>query len=212
MGDGTAGTASRLGRPRQVEDEAVFAAMGRVLLRTGWARMTVSRIAAELGITPAALRQRFGAKHELFAAFYAWHTERLKAEAALPPDGDGSALDALFAEARASVAFIETPDQMRNAMSPMAEIGETPGMRRMTEERLAAALERMTALLERARDRGEISRADPAALARQLRNCLLGTSMAWSVAGGRPITDEVTETVEQVLAPYRHPQKGTSNR
>lgn len=195
----------KLGRPRQVEDEAVFAAMATVLLRTGWAHMTVQRIAAEVGVTPAALRQRFGAKYELFAAFYAWHTDRLKEAAAAGPaeDDDGPVVETLVAQARASVAGIETPEQMRNAMSPFTEIALTPEMRRMAGERFEAATARAAALLERARDRGEITGADPADLARRLRDAQMGASLAWAITGGRPIADELAETVERLLAPYR---------
>lgn len=194
----------KLGRPRQVEDEAVFAAMATVLLRTGWAHMTVQRIAAEVGVTPAALRQRFGAKNALFAAFYAWHTDRLKEAAAGPPEDDGGpVVDTLVAQARASVAGIETPEQMRNAMSPFTEIALTPEMRRMATERFDAAIERAAALLERAQARGELTGADPADLARRLRDAQMGASLAWAITGDGPIADELAETVERLLAPYR---------
>jgi AcrR family transcriptional regulator len=192
---------ARVGRPRRVEDEQVFAAMAAVLLRVGWARMTTNQVAAEVGVTPAALRQRFGGKRDLFAAFYAWHTRRLRADAAAPP-GAGSALDTLRATVRGSVAGIATPAQMRHAISPWTEVGEAPDIQRMTGERFAAALDQTTALLERAQEQGEIAGADPARLARQLRDCLLGTSLVWSVAGTRPVAEELADTVEQVLAPY----------
>lgn len=194
-------TRPRLGRPRQVEDEAVFDAMAKVLLRVGWARMTTGQVAAELGVTPAALRQRFGAKRELFTAFYAWHTERLESSRDEPPH-EGSALDALRAMASQSVGFIETPEQMRHAMSPLIEFEDDPAIQRMTRTRFAAGVERTTALLERAVANGEISCADPGALAKQLQNCLVGTSLVWSFDAGRPIADEVSDMVEQVLAPY----------
>lgn len=195
------GRTRRLGRPRKVEDEAVFAAMATVLLRVGWARMTMGQVAAELGVTPAALRQRFGAKRELFAAFYAWHTERLKPRLDDPPD-DGSALDALRSQVRQSVEFIKTPKQMRHVMSPLTELGNDPDIQRMTREQLAAGVEHTTALLDRARANGEITCADPAGLARRLQNCLVGTSLVWSLGAERPITDEMKDTVEQMLAPY----------
>ncbi|QWF83295.1 TetR/AcrR family transcriptional regulator [Amycolatopsis sp. CA-230715] len=192
---------SALGRPRQVEDEAVFDAMAKVLLRVGWARMTTGQVATEVGVTPAALRQRFGAKRELFAAFYAWHTERLESGRD-EPSREGSVLDALRAMARESVGFIETPEQMRHAMSPLIEFEDDPAIARMTRARLASAVKRTTALLERAAANGEITCADPGALAKQLQNCLVGTSLVWSFDADRPIVDEAMDMVEQVLAPY----------
>lgn len=203
-------TTAKLGRPRQVEDDVVFMAMTTVLLRTGWSRMTVHQIAAELGVTPAALRQRFGAKRDLFLAFYRWATERLKAGVHQLPEGDGPPLDVIATMARLSVAPIETPEQMRNAMSPLTEIGESPEMRRIAAERFAAALTQTTELLERALARGDIVGADPPRLAVQLQNCLIGTSLVWSVTGAGTITDAVTEAVERTLAPYRGPAEETA--
>ena len=117
-----------------------------------------------------------------------------------------------FAQARASVAGIETPEQMRNAMSPMAGTGPKPDLWRMTGERLEAALVRTTALVERAQARGEISGADPADLARRLRDGLMGTSLAWALTGERPVGDELAETVERLLAPYRNEGDGAHER
>ncbi|HEY3681977.1 MAG TPA: hypothetical protein VGL93_03010 [Streptosporangiaceae bacterium] len=196
------GRTAKLGRPRRVEDEAVFAAMASVLLRTGWARMTVQAVAAEVGVTPAALRQRFGARKDMFTAFYAWHTELLKEAAAEPPADDGPVVEVLAAQARASVAGIESPEQMRNAMSPFTEVELTPGLLRMAGERFAAAADQTAALLDAAQRRGEIAGADPADLALRLRDCLMGASLAWSMTGGRPIGDVMAETVERMLAPY----------
>ncbi|MFG2226519.1 TetR/AcrR family transcriptional regulator [Streptomyces sp. NPDC048644] len=190
-----------MGRPRQVEDEAVFAAMGTVLLRVGWARMTMSEIAAELGVTPAALRQRFGAKRELFAAFYDRHTEQLKPGGDDPPH-DGSALDALRAMVRRSVAFVETPEQMRHAMSPLTEAGQDSDLQRMTRERFVAGVRHTTTLLELAHANGEITCSDPAGLARQLQHCLVGACLVWSFAAERPIADEALDAVGRTLAPY----------
>lgn len=198
---------ARLGRPRRVEDEAVFAAMATVLLRTGWARMTVQAVATEVGVTPAALRQRFGARNAMFAAFYAWHTERLKEFAAEPSSTTGSAVETLVTEARASVAGIETPVQMRNAMSAFTEIEVTPALLKMARERFATAVDRSAALLDRAQREGEIAGADPRDLARRLRDALMGASLAWSVTGGPPIGDEMEETVRRLLAPYRDHRK-----
>jgi AcrR family transcriptional regulator len=55
-------------RRRKAEDADVFAAMVRVMLRVGPAELTPSAIAAEAAVTPGALVQRFGSKHDLLHA------------------------------------------------------------------------------------------------------------------------------------------------
>ncbi|WP_227999708.1 TetR/AcrR family transcriptional regulator [Nocardia australiensis] len=195
--------AAKLGRPRRVEDDVVFAAMATVLMRVGLARLNVNLVAEEVGVTPAALRQRFGSKRELLAAFHAWGTRQIREISAGQPAPDGSALDALREMIRESVAFVTTPAQIANSMSVFTEVGEDPDLRRVLDERFTLAIDRSTALLDHALYHGEIEGADAAVLARQLHYCLLGASVAWSVSGRRPIGDELVDAADQLLAPYR---------
>ncbi len=52
-------------RPRKASDNEVFGAAMRVMSRVGPADLTLSAIAAEAGLTPGALVQRFGSKQRL---------------------------------------------------------------------------------------------------------------------------------------------------
>src|SRR5262252_9203720 len=55
-------------RRRKAEDDDVFAALVRVMLRRGPSELTLREIAAEAGITAGALVQRFGSKRALLLA------------------------------------------------------------------------------------------------------------------------------------------------
>ena len=55
-------------RRRKAEDDEVFAALVRVMLRCGPAELTLAAIAAEAGVTASALVQRFGSKRALLLA------------------------------------------------------------------------------------------------------------------------------------------------
>lgn len=199
--------APKLGRPRQVEDDAVFAAMAEVLLRVGWSRLSLNLVASEVGVTPAALRQRFGSKRDLLVAFHAWATRSAREVQPASPSRDESPLDILRAMIRGSVVSTRTPERMLNAMSVFTLVGSDPELRRLTRQRFEAAVGRTAALLDEAARRGEIAGIDAEPLARQLQNCLLGTALTWSVSGrtkGRhPVGDELVAAAEQVLAPYR---------
>ena len=52
-------------RPRKASDAEVFAAAHRVMSRLGPGQLTLGAIAAEAGLTPGALVQRFGSKRGL---------------------------------------------------------------------------------------------------------------------------------------------------
>lgn len=211
----SSGTA-RLGRPRQVEDAALFEAMAEVLLRVGWSRLSLSLVASEVGVTPAALRQRFGSKRDLLVAFHAWGTRVVRDAGPSSPRPDESPLDVLRAMIRGSVASTRTPERMLNAMSVFTTVGADPELRRLTRQRFEVAVDRTASLLDEAIRRGEIDGIDAQSLAGQLQNCLLGAAIAWSVSGRvkgrRPVGDELVAAAEQTLAPYlagRRPTRTT---
>ncbi|MFC7728173.1 TetR/AcrR family transcriptional regulator [Actinomadura keratinilytica] len=58
-----------MARPRTTSDEAILQATGRALLRHGPGRLTLGGVAAEAGLSPATLVQRFGSKRGLLLAF-----------------------------------------------------------------------------------------------------------------------------------------------
>ena len=74
-------------RPRKASDEEVFAAVYRVMNRLAPAQVTLTAIAAESGVTPSALVQRWGSKRALLlevtrraAGGTADYLERIRAE------------------------------------------------------------------------------------------------------------------------------------
>src|ERR1700744_5800454 len=54
-----------MARPRRISDEAVLAGALRVMFRKGPAEFTLAAVAAEVGIAPPTLVQRFGDKRGL---------------------------------------------------------------------------------------------------------------------------------------------------
>ena len=55
-------------RPRTVSDQAILAATARVIGDLGPAKLTLARVASEVGLAPATLVQRFGSKRGLLLA------------------------------------------------------------------------------------------------------------------------------------------------
>ena len=58
----------RRGRPRLVDDDALLGAALHAFAANGFDAMSVRSLNAELGLSHAAVSQRFGTKEELFAA------------------------------------------------------------------------------------------------------------------------------------------------
>src|SRR5262245_18011029 len=129
---------ARLGRPRQVEDDAVFTAMARVLNRVGWPRLSLALVAQEVHVTSGALRQRFGSKHGLLVAFNAWVLTALpaQAEAAAAEGGAGSPLERLRRLFFGWVGPYASREQLANALTAITEAARDPVLRRQVEARL----------------------------------------------------------------------------
>src|SRR5512139_2801160 len=88
----------KMPRPRRISDEAVLAGALRVMLRTGPAEFTLAAVAAEAGIAPSTLVQRFGDKRGLILRALAQDNGAFAAAIAQAPRTRGrAAVIGLFA-------------------------------------------------------------------------------------------------------------------
>jgi AcrR family transcriptional regulator len=200
---------TRIGRPRQVEDEAVFTAMTHVLLRVSWPRLTLAHVAREVGVTPAALRQRFGSKHALLVAFYAWGTLRLHdslvAATSSVASSTISSLTTLSTLVLSWVDVFVTPEAVANGLAAYPEVNRDPKLRRLARERSELVQRHFQTLLEAAHARGELCGGDAERIAWHLQASLLGVFMLWSIAADGDLRDRVQESLDLWLAPHRLP-------
>ncbi len=80
-----------MARPRRITDEAVLAGALKVMFRTGPAELTLSAVAAEVGIAPPTLVQRFGDKRGLILRALAQDNDEFAAVIAEAPRTRGRA-------------------------------------------------------------------------------------------------------------------------
>src|SRR5215831_8245675 len=73
-------------RPRTVSDDQIFAATARAVTRLGPTRLTLADVADEVGLSAAALVQRFGSKRGLLLAFVSTPDELANSVAFLQMD------------------------------------------------------------------------------------------------------------------------------
>lgn len=141
------------GRPRGAgTDERILEAAWRLMSQVGYARMSMDGVAAEAGVTKPTIYLRYCSKEQLATAAVAAARERSDA---VPDTGDTRA--DLIAQLRRFQGGASRPYGMSLIGTVLAEEHETPQLlRHFREDVVAPRRELFRAILERARDRGEV--------------------------------------------------------
>jgi AcrR family transcriptional regulator len=170
------------GRPREARiDAAVGEAVHELLARDGYAGTTIERVAAHAGVGRGAVYRRWRSKAEMvFAAVV--HS------ADLPTPVDSGTLEGDLVALAERIADLTGTDHARAALAGLvAEMAGDPELARALEDRMFAAKRRYLALiLERARARGELGRADPELVRRLLVGPIALTPLFAPTAQPRP--------------------------
>jgi AcrR family transcriptional regulator len=115
----------QLGRPRVMSDDAIYLAGLQVLAVHGSDGITLGRVAKVLGVTPAAVRQRFGSKRGLLVEMSKRRIAQTERRFASARAAYSSPLEALQAAFVAELDQIGEPQQVANAFSAYtANIGD----------------------------------------------------------------------------------------
>jgi len=190
-------------RPRTVSDEQILAAAMTAIGRHGPARLTLAHVAQEVGLSPAALVQRFGSKAGL-----------LRAAASRGSDRAGEVFDRIRANAssptaaliEAMVAFgggIATQEEMANHIGMLQLDLSEPELLEQVVAQARTLRGHMERLLEEARAAGELDVGDPVDLAETVYTVYNGALVTWAIAGSGPLADWIRDRIRRVLAPYR---------
>ena len=190
-------------RPRKVSDEEIHAAAYRTMERVGPGELTLAAIAAEAGVTAAALSQRFGSKRQLMLS--------LSAGAA---DSAGSMIRALGEKHRSPLAAV------REYAECMAHLAPSPAaMARnlaylqidLTDDEFREQLARqaratragLQELLAKAVIAKELAPGtDVGALARTLEVAINGSLLTWAFYQEGTAARFLRRSADAVLAPY----------
>lgn len=120
-------------RPRRISDEAVLAGALSVMFRTGPGEFTLAAVAAEVGIAPPTLVQRFGDKRGLILRALAQDNGEFAAAIAEAPTARGRAsVLALFA---LLTPEIQDPDVLATGLLWLREDFRDPGLNALARER-----------------------------------------------------------------------------
>lgn len=192
------------GRPRTRTDAQVHAATMRVLGRHGPARMTLAHVAAEVGLAPSTLAERFGSKRDLLLAASraaavgvgeGFDAERARRSA--PLEVLPAALVELARPVRTRAAFA-------NHLAALELDVADPDFRRVAARHATALRREIHTTLVDAAAAGELApAADLDGLSRAVHVAYNGALVTWAVGGSGPLADSLRADLEAVLAPWR---------
>lgn len=206
----TAGTPPRKpGRPRTVTDDAIYAAAVGVLADHGLAGLTLGRVAERLGVTAAAVRQRFGTKDGLLAEVARRRTSGVGECFAVAARSQPTSLQALEAALLSRVEGLDEPRRLANSISTYVDSATDPSLQAHFRDELGGMEDGVLELLHRAHGDAEIDRLPTPALASTVFAAFEGVVTLWAIAPRGFLRDRVHEVLEIVIGtPFEPARRG----
>jgi AcrR family transcriptional regulator len=190
-------------------DAAILRAAAEVIGQTGPARFTLAAVAAEVGLAPATLVQRFGSKRGLLLALARQSAADAEAGAgAVAAPGrarqqHGSALAALTALAVGRLAPMTTPDRFANHLAFLCLDLTDPELYEPALAVHQAYGRAIAALVQDAVAAGELRAGTPAGpLTRSIQTVIAGAGLTWALDREGTLPDRVVTGIGAVLAAY----------
>ncbi|WP_232248513.1 TetR/AcrR family transcriptional regulator [Streptacidiphilus rugosus] len=186
-----------------MDDSAILAAAVRVMGRTGPARLTLALIAAEVGLVPGTLVQRFGSKRGLLLALSEASLRASERGCAEIRAAHDTPLDALAALVADTMGAVTTPEEYANHLAFLcADLGD--------EEFRALALafhqvqdRAVRALVDDAVASGGLRpETEVATLAATVQAAVAGAGLLWAIDRRGTFAARRREALDAVLAPH----------
>jgi AcrR family transcriptional regulator len=190
-------------RRRKVSDDEVFHAAQRAMKQRGPHELTLADIAAEAGITPGLLVQRFGSKRELLLAL----SERFSRSAPAVFAGLNAAhpepLEALRAYGACMADLASTPDALSRNLAYLQIDLTDEAFRAHLLANARATRREIESLLRAAMAAGQLRKdVDPRRLARAIEAVISGSLMSWACYREGAAEAWIRQDVDAVLEPH----------
>lgn len=190
-------------RPRKVSDDDVFAAAHRAMAARSPADLTLADIAAEAGVTSAALVQRFGSRRALLLALCARFSDGSAEFVASLRAAAPSALAAVRAYAECMAGMAATPETAARSVAWLLVDLTDPDFHVHLQRHAAATRGGLAEIVREAVASGELAAStDAAALARTIDTVVCGSIVGWATFRAGSARDWIVADVEAVLAPH----------
>lgn len=191
-------------RPRKASDAEVMEATRRVMMAVAPGEVTLGRIAAEAGVTPAALVQRFGSKRGLMLAVMAEFSGSAPAQFRELRAAHPSPLAALRAYAAAHARMADSPHMLAHHLAYLQLDLTDPEFHAHLSAHAGEARDGLRRLIADAAAAGElVGDLDVDVPTRAVQAALNGSLFVWATLREGSAEDWVRGDVDAVLAPYR---------
>jgi AcrR family transcriptional regulator len=190
-------------RPRETSDAQLFAATARVMLRRAPAQLTLADVAAEAGVVPATLIQRFGSKRNLLLKTCKSGTADVAAQFSAARRRYKSPLKTLVELYVECSGFAATPEAMANGLAYLQNDLTDPDFRAITLALFEGMREETRKLLDEAVAARELVKCDTAGLARCMQQLNRGSMVDWAVFRKGTLGGWLRRDLEVLLKPYR---------
>lgn len=196
-------SSGRIGRPRKVSDDEVFAGAYKAMQRLGPSELTLSDIAAEAGVTAGALVQRFGSKRALLLRIAEQFSGGTAAMFAQLRREHGSPLAAIRAYADCMAGMAATPETLIRNLSYLQIDLTDPAFRKHFADSARATRGELRQLIREAIKAGElVASTNPKQLARTIEAIIGGSMLSWAHYQQGPAAKWIRDDLNAVLKPY----------
>jgi AcrR family transcriptional regulator len=199
-------------RPRETSDDAILEATQRAMSRYGPARLTLAHVAAEAGVAPATLVQRFGSKRGLLLSLSRQAAAATGQQYAAIRTANASPLAALFAVADCMAGLAPTPEALANNLAWLHIDLTDADFHALALEQARASRGELRAILDAAVKAGELAPCDTERLARAVGVTLGGGLLAWAIEREGTAAQWLRYDLETLLGPYRRPSQAADSR
>ncbi len=190
-------------RAKKVTDDEVFLAARRAMSRRGPVELTLADIAAEAGVTPGRLVQRFGSKRDLLLALSARFADAGRQMFTGLRRAHRSPMAALRAYAACMAGLAATPGSLsRNLAYLQIDLADA-AFRAHLVKHARANRRQIEALLQDAVEAGELKAGtDQRRLARTVETAISGSLMTWACYQEGSAARWMQSDLEAVLQPH----------
>lgn len=191
------------GRPRGIDDAVILQRAVDLIGRIGPAKLTLAAVAAEAGIVPATLIQRFGSKHGLLVAVAKRSAEDADAAAGRPRESHSAPLPALEALLVESMAPMTTPETFANHLAFLCMDLTDPQLHEYALVIHEAQRAAIRSLLNEAVAQADLrAETDTAALAGSLQAIVAGAGLSWALDRQGTLPQRLRRELRALLAPH----------
>jgi AcrR family transcriptional regulator len=195
-------------RPRATTDAQIFAATHRAVSRLGPIRLTLAQVAAEAGVSPAMLVQRFGSKRGLLLAFAARGGSSEGDEMAAIRAAHSSPLAALRAFADCVAGLAPTPEVLANNLAFLQIDLVDPDFQKLADAHARSMRQEIRKFLDDAVKSGELEVCDTERLALAVAGMMNGSLLQWAIDREGNVRERMQIDLDTLLRPrLRTPRK-----